>query len=66
MSTIVPVLQAGTLVTTPRHLVQYVATEYGAVDPIAGERMGWSTSHILTIVPSSAPPARRRTHGGPL
>jgi acyl-CoA hydrolase len=32
ISTIVPALPAGTLVTTPRHHVQYVATEYGAVD----------------------------------
>jgi acyl-CoA hydrolase len=32
ISTIVPTLPAGTLVTTPRHHVQYIATEYGAVD----------------------------------
>lgn len=31
-STIVPVLPAGTLVTTPRHHVHWVATEHGAVD----------------------------------
>jgi acyl-CoA hydrolase len=32
ISTIVPALPAGTLVTTPRHHVQWVVTEYGAVD----------------------------------
>jgi acyl-CoA hydrolase len=32
LSTIVPTLPPGTLVTTPRHHVQYVATEYGIVD----------------------------------
>jgi acyl-CoA hydrolase len=32
ISSIVPALPAGTLVTTPRHHVQYVATEFGAVD----------------------------------
>jgi acyl-CoA hydrolase len=32
VSTIVPRLPAGTIVTTPRHHVQYVVTEYGAVD----------------------------------
>ena len=32
ISTIVRELQPGTLVTTPRHHVQYVVTEHGAVD----------------------------------
>jgi acyl-CoA hydrolase len=32
ISTIVPALPAGTLVTTPRHHVQWVVTEYGAAD----------------------------------
>jgi len=32
ISTIVPQLPPGTLVTTPRHHVQWVVTEYGAVD----------------------------------
>ncbi|MGH7895024.1 MAG: acetyl-CoA hydrolase/transferase family protein [Candidatus Binatia bacterium] len=32
ISTIVPELPGGTLVTTPRHHVQYVVTEHGAVD----------------------------------
>lgn len=32
ISTIVSQLEPGTLVTTPRHHVQYVVTEYGAVD----------------------------------
>jgi acyl-CoA hydrolase len=32
ISTIVPTLPAGTLVTTPRHHVQWVVTEQGAVD----------------------------------
>ena len=32
LSTITPVLPAGTLVTTPRHHVQWVVTEFGAVD----------------------------------
>ena len=32
ISTIVPALPAGTLVTTPRHHVQWVVTEHGAVD----------------------------------
>lgn len=32
ISTIVPELPAGTLVTTPRHHVQWVVTEHGAVD----------------------------------
>jgi acyl-CoA hydrolase len=32
VSTIVPALPAGTLVTTPRHHVQWVVTEFGAVD----------------------------------
>jgi len=32
VSTIVPALAEGTRVTTPRHHVQYVVTEYGAVD----------------------------------
>lgn len=32
ISTIVPQLPLGTLVTTPRHHVQYVVTEHGAVD----------------------------------
>ncbi len=32
ISTIVPRFEGGTLVTTPRHHVQYVVTEHGAVD----------------------------------
>jgi len=32
VSTIVPALAAGTCVTTPRHHVQWVVTEHGAVD----------------------------------
>ncbi len=32
ISTIVPALPAGASVTTPRHLIQWVATEHGAVD----------------------------------
>lgn len=32
ISTIVPALPAGTMVTTPRHHTQYVVTEHGAVD----------------------------------
>jgi acyl-CoA hydrolase len=32
ISTIVPALAPGTLVTTPRHHVQWVVTEHGAVD----------------------------------
>ena len=32
VSTIVPAFAGGTRVTTPRHHVQYVVTEYGAVD----------------------------------
>ena len=32
VSTIVPALAEGTRVTTPRHHVQWVVTEYGAVD----------------------------------
>ncbi len=32
MSTIVPAFAEGTRVTTPRHHVQYVVTEHGAVD----------------------------------
>jgi acyl-CoA hydrolase len=32
VSTIVPAFGEGTRVTTPRHHVQYVVTEYGAVD----------------------------------
>jgi acyl-CoA hydrolase len=32
VSTIVPAIPAGTTVTTPRHHVQWVVTEYGAID----------------------------------
>jgi acyl-CoA hydrolase len=40
VSTIVPRFAPGTTVTTPRHHVQYVATEYGAIDlSVLGDRM---------------------------
>jgi acyl-CoA hydrolase len=39
ISTIVPRLPEGTLVTTPRHHVQWVVTEHGAVDlSVLGDR----------------------------
>jgi acyl-CoA hydrolase len=39
MSTIVPALPQGTLVTTPRHYVNWVVTEHGAVDlSLLGDR----------------------------
>jgi len=60
ISTIVPALPAGTLVTTPRHHVQWVVTEHGAVDlSVLGDR-----DRARALVDLAHPDFRERLRAG--
>lgn len=63
-SNIVPCIPAGSVVSAPRTMIQYVATEYGVVN-LTGlsllERAQAMASHRPPKLPGGAPPLRWRT-----